>query len=202
MLSTMVSAPDLSAHRAAELSDGFAPDVLTMVVWERFEYVYGEGGEQTLGLVLAPPKVLPRAALTRLGQATRNFSYSRKTIEGTDEGSWERGHRAHGLLLVAPNGESQVLIARDDPPRDFSVTWWPLDAPPLTPEQIAAWAEAMQCDELRHGGGPCALGPLAPLLEPERLRNIESEVPPLTLPFDDAPRAAATQFLEDIERSR
>lgn len=200
MLSTRVSAPDLSPQRTDGLSPAFDSEALAFVVWEKFEYVYGEGGEVTLGFVLAPPRVLPRDALPALGRATKSFPYSRKTRDGTDEGSWERGHRALALLLIAPDGETAAFIARDDPPRDFTVSWWPVETAKLSRQRAAALGEAMSCDELNGLGGRCGLGPFAASLDPDRLPNIGSpfDLPPLSLPFDEADRLVALRFLTNI----
>ena len=196
--STYVSAPDVRPSRVDQLSEEFADEILTLVVWEQFEYVYGEGGEQTLALKLAPPKLLHREELVMLGRRTKDFSFARKVVDGTDEGSWERGHRALGLLLVAPNGDTATFIARDDPPRDFSIAWWPLSTSSLSPDEAANLASAMDCRQLDSDGGTCGLGPLEELVNLETLTNVEAEVPPLILEFGPDRREPAVSFLAGL----
>ena len=52
VLHTRVSAPSLSVQAVDQLPAGFANEVLVPVIWEKFDYVYGEGGERREGLCL------------------------------------------------------------------------------------------------------------------------------------------------------
>ena len=201
---TTVSAPGLSASAAADLPADFGSEVLTLVVWEKFDYVYGEGGERREGFVLAPPRVLERSQLDRLGLLTKSLPYSRKTVDGRDEGTWERGHRPHGLVLVSASGTVVRFLARDNPPQDFEVSWWSHSSAQLTEADAVVVADALSCPVLTKSGGEnntsCTLGALfGVLFSADAVKYHEpNEEPVLTLDFDDAPREAAALFLQSV----
>ncbi len=199
---TTVSAPGLAAGVLADLPAEFADEILVLVVWEKFDYVYGEGGERREGFVLAPPRVLERSQLSRLGALTKSLRYSRKSREGTDEGTWERGHRPHGLLMVSAAGSVERFLAKSDPPRDFEVAWREHSSEPLAEEAAMALAEAFSCPSLTQDEGACSFGPLAPLFTPDAVDYYDAdEKPVLTLGFDAPPRDVAASFLRELKLS-
>ena len=190
----------MSAETVAELPADFSSEILALIVWEKFEYVYGEGGERREGFRLAPPRLLERRQLNRLGALSKSLPYSRKTIEGEDQGSWERGHRPHGLILVSANGRFERFLAKSDPPRDFEIAWREHSSGQLSKVAAAALAVSLSCPVLTEDGEPCKFGPLAVFFSPKVVEYHEpGEKAVLTLDFDAGPSEAAASFLQAIE---